>query len=328
MNRKLIAIIVAALAIVVGLFVLQSRRPAEASNEELATKSGFSTSDSLPGFKSRRDKSERVIDPAELEPLHPPIIKETVVLEEGQRFEDLSDEERAKIEEQQREIATLIARNNQEKFEVQVADLVKGLELDAAQENELRSYFEGIQARIAGGDLQAYGDLEKVLNSDGLEEILRGVLTSEQLEVHQATADRLREQRAEQTAAVEFEQVTSLLSLTESQKTAVKDILRENALQQGGTGQGAGMPDVASQAALGENLLNEIQSAGPNANPLAIMMQQRLAAAREQQLKPFEGVLSAEQLDLYRQSLEVRDADLSRFQNSLNAFSANQGGAQ
>lgn len=328
MNRKLLGMIVAVLAVAVGLFVLNDKPTTPSSEGNDPTKSDFAKSDSLPGFESRREKSEREIDPSELEPLNPLIAIEPVVLREGERFEDLSEEDKARVEAQQREIATLISRGNQEKFDVQLADLVKGLGLDAAQENELRSYFEGIQAQIAGGDLQAYGTLERVLNGNGLEQVLQGVLSPEQLELHQSTADRLRQERAEKTAAIEFNQISSLLSLDQSQQKEVRAILTQNALQQEGGGRSIAPPDIAEQVRAGELLMQEIEAAGPDANALAIMMRNRLTQARDEQLKPFEGVLSEEQLELYRQSLEARDADLSGFQNSLNAFSANEGGAQ
>lgn len=325
MKGKIIIAGLAMLAVALGIvFWDKEKTPDGDATTSTATKSDFSDLDSLPGFKSQRKKSERERDPEELKPRHEPLDIAKVVLKGGQRFEDLSPEEVAQIEEQQRQIAELIARGKTSEFETQLAGLVNDLELDAEQENALRSHFDSIQADIAAGDLQAHGALAQILRGDGLESVLQGVLTEEQLALYESTNERLRLERAEKAAAAEMDHLTSLLALNKDQTIRAQDILRQSALAQ--ENEGAPGSNVEQHAQLANNLMEQMKEAGADANPLEVLIQGRLQQGRENKIAQLEEVLSPEQLELYREFLQAQDGDLSRFHDSLKAFE--QGGSR
>lgn len=306
------------LGVILVVFLMNRGNPAKPEGEpETASKSDFSDGETLPGFKARRKSSEREIDPAEFEPTFPLLEGEPVVIAEGVRMEDLTPEQLARIEAGQSHISSLITHQKQERFEVQLQELVKGLNLEPSQEGQLRAHYESLQSAIQGGDLQAHGELERLLAGQGMEGLLEEVLTGEQLVQHQAVSEQKRTQAAEIAVSTEMNHLSSLLNLNKEQTIQVEEALRDNALNVGTAV--SSDENAVELARMGEQLRAQLSQAEPGENPLQALVQGRMAQVREEKLAPLIDILSSEQLELYRQSLEQRE-DLSGFENSLKAF--------
>jgi hypothetical protein len=319
MKRKIIIATGVVLTLILAVVILnQKEAPGEAGETETATRSDLATSDTLPGFRSRRDASSSEYTAEDLQPLEPPLDIEEVVLSEGETVADLTPEEVALIEEQQRQIALKIARGKTSQFESKLKNLVADLGLEAEQESALRSYFDRVQADITAGDLQAYGAQEQILSGAGLESVLKEVLTEEQWDLHQSTAERLANERAQRAAEVEMSHVSSLLGLNREQAGQVQEILRRQALAR--ENEEPLQSNAAQQQDFARRLREEVAAAGPESNPLEILIEGQLQESWDARLGELEGVLTPEQLEQYRESLVAREGDLSRFGNTLNAF--------
>ena len=319
MKRKIIIATGVVLTLILAVVILnQKEAPGEAGEAETATRSDLATSDTLPGFRSRRDASSSEYTAEDLQPLEPPLDIEEVVLSEGETVADLTPEEVALIEEQQRQIALKIARGKTSQFESKLKNLVADLGLEAEQESALRSYFDRVQADITAGDLQAYGAQEQILSGAGLESVLKEVLTEEQWDLHQSTAERLANERAQRAAEVEMSHVSSLLGLNREQAGQVQEILRRQALAR--ENEEPLQSNAAQQQDFARRLREEVAAAGPESNPLEILIEGQLQESWDARLGELEGVLTPEQLEQYRESLVAREGDLSRFGNTLNAF--------
>lgn len=319
MKRKIIIATGVVLTLILAVVLLnQKEAPGEAGEAETATRSDLATSDNLPGFRSRRDASSSEYTAEDLQPLEPPLDIEEVVLSEGETVADLTPEEVALIEEQQRQIALKIARGKTSQFESKLKNLVADLGLEAEQESALRSYFDRVQADITAGDLQAYGAQEQILSGAGLESVLKEVLTEEQWDLHQSTAERLANERAQRAAEVEMSHVSSLLGLNREQAGQVQEILRRQALAR--ENEEPLQSNAAQQQDFARRLREEVAAAGPESNPLEILIEGQLQESWDARLGELEGVLTPEQLEQYRESLVAREGDLSRFGNTLNAF--------
>lgn len=286
-------------------------------NSELASKSDFSDGETLPGFSARRKTSESEIDPSEFKPTYPPLDVKPVVMAQGDRFEDLTPDQVARIEAGQAHISSLIEHQKQEHFEVSLQELVKGLNLDSSQESQLRAHYESLRKAMEAGDLQAYGKIERLLAGQGMEEVLEEFLTEEQLQLYRSVGEQKQVEAVEIQVSAEMNHLSSLLNLNKEQTMKVEEALRENALSV----EAADSPEenVEELARMGEQLRAEISQAEPGENPLQTLIQGRMAQVREEKLAALVDLLTAEQLDLYRQSLEQRE-DLSGYGNSLRAF--------
>ncbi|MBK1834486.1 hypothetical protein [Roseibacillus ishigakijimensis] len=306
------------LGVAVALFVW-GPRPQKPDSEavERESKSDFAESDALPGFKSRRDRSVPPLSPEDLEGRPSVLSGEPVVIREGERFEDLAAEEKARIAQQQEEIAGLIARQQNEAFEDQLAFWTGDLNLTLEQVAALRAAFAEVQGAIASGDLQAHGQLALLLQGEGLADFLGEVLTPAQKDLLASSAQRRLEADANAAVASEMNQVNQLLNLKPQQKERMEEILYEQKLAaQAG---GATARSEEEQIAQAEALRNEMANAAPGENPLEAMLKARFEQIRESQLEQLAEVLTAEQLEIYRQSLEARE-DLSPFAESLKAY--------
>lgn len=318
MKKKLFIAAAVTLLVALGMALWKSDQSSATKGQpDTAEQEDLSKSDTLPGFKSRRENPAPNADPDELKPLYPPLDLPEVVLKEGQGMEDLTPEQRAQIQEQQRQIADLIARTKTDRFEVILADLVKGLGLDSGQENELRAHFAAIQGEVVSGDLQAYGAMEMALRDGGLDEVLRGILSPEQWAEHEAAQERIQNERIEAATDNEMNHLASLLTLDEEQKAQVRQVLRKDAWQKE---QQSLAGSAANEAHFANELRERMKSAEPDSNPLEMIIESRLAAGRDSVLDKLNGVLTPEQLQRYRESLLARDQDMARFQNSLDAF--------
>ncbi len=322
MKGKLAAGGIIVLVAVVVLIQLGQNRSQGKKESQMPTKTDFSTAERLPGFNSRR-KENPVSGLPEIDPDYPTFDVEPVVIKRGDRFEDLSPEEVARIEEGQRQIAKIIARQEQDSFEGRLGSLVSGLDLDASQENRLRAHFEEIQNDILTGDLQAHGTLQRLLAGEGLDEVLEGILTPEQLASRESREEGRRTAKVEKEVAVEVNHLNSLLALNADQATRVQEVLKNFALDSGGS-ESAGAR-AEEQLKISQELAAQFQQAEPGTNPMRAFIQERLNRTREEKLDQLRGVLSESQIERYRESLQSRDEGLLNFQNSLNAFDRRRG---
>jgi hypothetical protein len=147
---------------------------------------------------------------------------------------------------------------------------------------------------------------------------LKEVLTEEQWDLHQSTAERLANERAQRAAEVEMSHVSSLLGLNREQAGQVQEILRRQALAR--ENEEPLQSNAAQQQDFARRLREEVAAAGPESNPLEILIEGQLQESWDARLGELEGVLTPEQLEQYRESLVAREGDLSRFGNTLNAF--------
>ncbi len=317
-DKLLISLVIT--VVIIGLFFASRQDDNESAaekKEEVVSKSSFSDADTLPGFKSRRDRTQPKVSP---EDLVPPIEFDLPIVElkEGESFQDFTPEEVALIEEQQRQLQDFAVRSKADKFERKLAIIVSELQLDNSQEDALRAYFAEIQGRIVNGDFQAYGLQELALREGGLDDILQEILTAEQLVQYEGREERRLQERVQQIADTEMKHVDGLFSLSEAQRQQVHDVLREEALQENRPKQSASAVD--EQVQFGHEIAERVRAEGPDANSLEILIQARLEQGRNGTLSKLEGILSPQQLAVYRESLQLRDSSMEDFQHSLEAF--------
>lgn len=319
MKKKLALGLGAILAVILAVVLIkQNEVPEVEESTSNDSKSDF-LKDALPGFDSRRNKkTEREIDPAELIPWTLPADFEPVVIREGQSLDDLSAEQLALLEEQQEIMRVFISKQKERRFEAQLAGLVKAHDLDQGQQDYLRRHFEDLQASILAGDLQAHGALELLLSGQGVDEVLEEVLSEEQLASRSVAQERKREEAAEQVAKTEINHISSLLTLSKDQIEQVQTVLKESALDEGARDSSAA--DSEKSIEIANDLAAQLAGAEAGSNPLEAFIRNRQAQSRDEKLAQLSGILTEEQLESYRQSLELRDNDLSKFRKSLNAF--------
>lgn len=279
-----------------------------------SSKTDYSTAKTLPGFSSRREESKPNYKSSDLEPLYPLLELESAGIKEGQRVADLSPEELRKLEADHDKIGELVALQNQRQFELQLAKLAEELALDSSQQEALRARLAEIQGEIEAGNLQAYGELTELLRGEGLEE----VLGAEQWAKHQSNLEQKAFEAVEKQVAVEVNEVRSLLNLNARQSEQVAVVLQDYGLEQQRTQNQQQSEEELIR--LGEEFKAALSQVEEGSNPLEAIIKQTLNTAREEKLSRLAGILNEEQIDAYRQSLELRDRDLSRFQRSLNAI--------
>ena len=151
-----------------------------------------------------------------------------------------------------------------------------------------------------------------------MDEVLEEVLSEEQLASRSVAQERKREEAAEQVAKTEINHISSLLTLSKDQIEQVQTVLKESALDEGARDSSAA--DSEKSIKIANDLAAQLAGAEAGSNPLEAFIRNRQAQSRDEKLAQLSGILTEEQLESYRQSLELRDNDLSKFQKSLNAF--------
>lgn len=230
-------------------------------------------------------------------------------------------------EEMNRKITTMLKKQKIAQIDARIAKLVAQLNLTDGQEAALRkateSRLEGFKKLFGkDGDPSQLGEL---MQSDGIDEALVDILTTEQVEEHKAVKKRERANRVEARALQELARLSDL-DLTQDQKDAAYDIFYQQAEESVGDGTPAqGMLSVVTDgfgievnsdaldlptAVIPAN--DDVASGTAKSDPQTLMRvaRERMEQRINERVNSLRPVLSEAQLEQYQRSLELRQGSL------------------
>lgn len=219
------------------------------------------------------------------------------------------------------------------KFDARIGRMVADLGLDAAQEAQLREFFDGKLAQIGDkmkgenqGDFGVAKELAALMRGEGLDEQLERILNPDQQEEYLAMKEKERVTKLDSKALKNMAKVNEVVSLRPDQKEAVYDLLYEDAEKEldankDASGfmsvftEGMGIEIDTDSLGITEAIQVQMESAEsgePQPDPKAWMKavresQQQRIDEKVERLAP---VLDEQQLGQYRSHLEAKSTGL------------------
>ncbi len=243
------------------------------------------------------------------------------------QIKEFDAETRQAMANSQKQWGEMFKKRQMDKIDARIAKLTTELNLTPAQQAELRKLLEtkskGMESMLSGtGDMSKVGDLASLMNG-GVDEALKGLLTPEQEEAHEALQKRELANKVEASALKNLAKL-SYLDLSQEQKDAAYDILYADAEKSAGktSSQNAmvsamteGMGIELDMEDLGISGALEMENAGNSSerpNPADIMAKMKESQAKRvaEKVEALRPVLNETQLEAYRKNLESKSGGI------------------
>lgn len=242
----------------------------------------------------------------------------------ARHYEDLSPEQKQAMEDAQE----LMANQMRERNEKRIADLVTRLGLDAGQEARLREFFDkrtDFMTRMSEpGDTTDVMSLMEEVSAESMDQLMEELLSESQAQAYEEFRTEERSRKVESAALMRLASLGQQVRIRPEQRDAVYDIIFEESGEmvdrQESSGEGAmyEMFDTgygANLALVTDDLYSfedagELMELGADGEydeaAIRSKMKEAMLAKIEAKVDRFEGVLDAEQLEEYRDSLEAK----------------------
>ena len=305
----LVAGVVLLLLLVFLSVVLPNLRGQDKGNQDVAKKSEptpLKDRSRLPGFDSRRESNEKEYTEEDFQPRGPGIPENPVVIREGEKASDLSEEELQQIIREQISITAFLSEKSRKEFESWLLRMANELNLTNEQVLELESRYRALEDRALAGELEAQGDQELWrLGKESELDVFGDVLTPEQEATRQTLEVERREVGFREAASQEGRQVQQLLGLSEQRRVAVEEALTNWERQQyEGQLNPPSQNEILQRA---ESLASALRDAEAGENPIAEFMASAQTQERQTRLEALSGLLTASEIARYEESLTARE---------------------